>query len=529
MRRWLPFAWVVLACAVVTLQQITLPGVYMDAVNPDYMVVGVLNHSARDIGAMVLPGNHIHGRYPILASFYHGTQQLWLGLPFFWLFGTTVAGLRLTHAMFALFVLAALYAFLGRSGPKPWQAALACSALAIDPSFSYAFRTQSYITLAPVAWLFLSLYALARSAGERRAQWLFASGLFYGFAVLGYFVYAFFLPALVLALRWYGATPRSVREWGALIIGGFLGALFYMIGYALVMKQLGPAATWDYFQQTQRAINAFSEQPGLVTRLAHAAEMIDSVFRNWFHHELIFGEQEPLPGGSFKMGILIGATLLLWARAEWKRVSAVPLRVMIALAVSFVAVALVFGTRLSGHHFMVLLPISYGALALAAVAASQAPPAWRSANTIVTLPLVMLIALNVGGQVKEGMRLHELRGVGLYSDAINQLAQDLDKAPRKPFVYFPDWGLAMPVAFLTGGRVPMDPVESFDAARWRLCQGRDVAVAVITGDRTARIAKWQQALRWDAPAVVPYRQANGTVVFELATFRANRDAPDCPR
>jgi hypothetical protein len=244
---------------------------------------------------------------------------------------------------------------------------------------------------------------------------------------------------------------------------------------------------------------------------------------------LIFGEHEALPGGKFKTGMLIGATLLLWARAEWKRVSPAPLRVTIALAVSFVGVALVFGTRLSGHHFMVLLPISYAALALAVVAAAQAAPAWRSANAIVTLPFVTLIALNAGGQLKEGLRLHETRGVGLYSDAINKLADDLVSVPNKPFVYFPDWGLAMPVAFLTGGRVPMDSLERFDAARWRLCQGRDVAVAVITGDRAARIAKWQQSLRWDAPTVVPYRQANGAVVFELATFKANRDAPDCPR
>ena len=87
---------------------------------------------------------------------------------------------------------------------KPWQAALACIALAVDPSFSYAFRTQSYITLAPAAWLLLSLYSLMRGSegGPHHRRWLFASGLFYGWAVVAYFIYAFFLPALLLAVRW---------------------------------------------------------------------------------------------------------------------------------------------------------------------------------------------------------------------------------------------------------------------------------------------------------------------------------------
>ena len=102
------------------------------------------------------------------------------------------------------------------------------------------------------------------------------------------------------------------------------------------------------------------------------------------------------------------------------------------------------------------------------------------------------------------------------------------RARRRPFAYFPDWGLFMPVAFLTGGRIGIDTVASFDAARRRLCQGGDIALVLITGDRVARLAEWQHKLRWDSPAVAtPYRQGDGKVVFELATFRGQRDAPIC--
>ena len=109
-RRWRPFAFVIGTYAVVALQQITLPGVYMDAVNPDYIAVRLLHPEAEPLLPWLLPGNLLLDRAPILISFYHGSQQVWLGLPFFAIFGTGVAGLRLTHAMFALGVLAALYA-----------------------------------------------------------------------------------------------------------------------------------------------------------------------------------------------------------------------------------------------------------------------------------------------------------------------------------------------------------------------------------------------------------------------------------
>ena len=60
-----------------------------------------------------------------------------------------------------------------------------------------------------------------------------------------------------------------------------------------------------------------------------------------------------------------------------------------------------------------------------------------------------------------------------------------------------------------------------------LCQGRDVAVGIVTGDRRARIAEWQGALQWEAPTVVPYRQGDGVTVFELATFKGLSKLPVC--
>ena len=519
-------------------QQIGLPGVYMDAVNPDYLVVGLLNRNVQPIAAQLVNGNYVFGRVPILISFYHGSQQLWLGLPFFALFGTTVAGLRLTHAMFALAILAAMYALLARDALRPWQAALVCVALAVDPAFSYAFRTQSYITLAPTAWLFLSLYALQRAAASNASprRWLVASGVGYGLAIFGYFIYAFYFPAMLLALwlwnhdhrdRPRGNWVRGVLPWW--LCGLAAGAIFYPIGYGLNIRYAGGLAeAWSQFEQTQRALGAFSAQVPLPARFAHLGTMLGAVVSNWFHHMLIFGEYAPLPGWLPKTWLLVAGPVALWLYAEARDRSSVLLRILIALPLSYVLIAMTFGTRLQGHHFVPLLPIAYAALAVAmrADAAARNPPG-RWSTGVAVLVFAGIIALNVVGQRDEARRLTETRGVGLYSDAVNRLGTDLAAMNPKPFVYFPDWGLSMPAAFLTGGTVGMAYVENLPEARLMLCSGRDVALAVITGDRAARIADWQRALHWSAPSISEYRQGDGKVVFELATFKGQRDTSDC--
>ena len=153
-------------------------------------------------------------------------------------------------------------------------------------------------------------------------------------------------------------------------------------------------------------------------------------------------------------------------RAEWRRDAPCAAAALVALAVSFCVVASLFGTRLSGHHFMVLLPIAYAALAVGLVAHVDALPAWRSATTT----LVAALRRARGAQRRRpgqgsAQALRDARRRTLFRR--DQPARRRRSTPRRkrPFVYFPDWGLLMPVAILTGGRVGVDSLENYAAAR----------------------------------------------------------------
>src|SRR6188472_3553396 len=130
-RHWLAVSAIVVAYGFVVTRNIDLPGIYADAINPDYLVNRILNPNAARSIVWVLFGNSLLGdRAPMLISLYHGSQQFWLGLPLYALFGTTVEGVRLVHATFAMGVLLSMYVLLQRV-ISPWWAALACIALAL--------------------------------------------------------------------------------------------------------------------------------------------------------------------------------------------------------------------------------------------------------------------------------------------------------------------------------------------------------------------------------------------------------------
>ncbi|HVO87566.1 MAG TPA: glycosyltransferase family 39 protein [Casimicrobiaceae bacterium] len=526
---WLWFALVAIAYALVATRHIDLPGVYMDAVNPDYLVVKLLNPRHEPIVAWVLQGNYLLGdRVPILIALYHGSQTFWFGLPLFWLFGTTVEGLRLTHAVFGLVVLGGMFYMLRRARLAPMAAAALCIALALDPSFTYAFRTQSYITLAPLAWMLFSLGLLFDVGDNPLPRWMW-SGMLAGFAVAGYFVHAFFLPVVVVAMLAFARIDR--RPWRARwrwMVGLVIGASPYLLGYGLLARKMGGVDGFiRFFEQEQASLHAFASPLTPGERVEHASRMLLGVISDAWHHAMMFGEWVPVPWSTLKVTLLLVLPLVLWIAAELRRTASSELRVVALMPMSFFAVALVFGDRLGGHHFIVVVPLLYAWLGLGLRDALAPGEVVSREIALACFALFAVgIGINAAGQVSEGRRLEQTGGVGLMSDAINKLAADLNAASPKPFMYFPDWGLSLPVVFLTRGTVGTDSLEDYARAKAMLCSGRDIGVALID-DREARTQAWTRALDWDPPQVQPYRQRDGTIVFDRLTYRGRADDPRC--
>jgi len=531
-----PFLLVALAYLFVATREIELPGIYMDAVNPDYLVARWLNPDAQYIPAWVAPGNDILGRYPLLVGLQHGSLQLWLGAPLFWIFGMSVVGLRLTHAMFALAALAAWYALQRQSGVSRTLAAAFGIALAIDPSFVYAFRDQCYITMAPVTLLLLAVSALFRarnSPGRAGTRWLAAGGLCAGLACWGYFVYVFFVPALLLtAVLLSGEQPQRLsRPLRLLVFGSGLtaGMAPYAVGFLLLARHLGGfTEAIQYYLVAQPNLVDTGAGVTLSQHLTHAYDMLYSVMVNTWHHAMMFGGWEPTAETAYKFFLLTGLPVLLWVLAEWRRCATPLLRVVAGLQVSFICTAMVFGLRTNAHHYMPMLPLAYAGLAAGFAALWPSLSQWRKPAAVASATVILiLLAINITGAYREIGYLKRTGGIGNFSDAINHLGNDLYAGDHNRLLVLPDWGLFMPTAFLTRASMEMADHEDYELARRRLCEGKDVSVALITGDRAARFRQWQDKLDWTAPQIRGYRQRDGKLLFELATFSADDSGGRC--
>ncbi len=535
------------------LLDIDLPGLYMDAVNPDYMVPRMLGSKAVTT-IWVLPGNLFFGRFPLLSSLYHGAGQAWLGLPFFAVLGTDLVSIRMVHGIYALGLLATMLFILRRIGVWTWLTALTGTVIALDPSFIFAFRTQFCITTTPLIAFLGSLYLLNSPTNAKSTERsLFLSGLLYGISVYGYFIYLFFFPAVAVAV-WlrigtadhHRPAQPSVKlpalamlsRWAK---GFVIGVLPYLIGYLIVMQRAGgPAGFVDFLRNMQAALRITQASIESLGRFEALWTFYLGVSNHTSQSAYWIGSYLPLYGSTTKAVALLVLPVAFLVVAETRKTATQWSRLLVVAVAAFFSGAAVFGARLGSHHFLpvylllhlALAVTAYDALRAWSISSSQGSGRARHAVLASLLPglLVIMGLQNLHGQFVSRGYLRETAGLGLYSDAINRFAADIRLNHATAYHVMPDWGLLMPAIFLTGGNVDIVSRVATERVRSLLCQGREVRWALVSGDRNERFTRITEELGGRQPSVEPWRQRDGRIVFEVATYSPPPDGAQrvCP-
>lgn len=469
-------------------RDLALPGLYMDTINPEYLAVRALNPAAiANVPAWVLPGNLLFERFPVLAgSYYHGALQYYLALPAYALLGTDIISARLVQGLYGSLVLAALALVAVRFRLRPWIAASALVLLALDPSFNIGFRTQIYNVVLPLA-LMLPAIALAARWGDDGTpppRWqLLLCGMLAGLAFFCYFVYLMFLPALLawllLRLRAAGASARA--QWAAMAIAGAgfcLGASPYLLGFALMAQASGGGALAGHAGAMQKLAGGGFEL-GLVGQLRQQANLLFNVIGDTWVSRMMLRQDGTSTLGSTRAALLLCAPLLLhaWLRIRGRR--APLLSLCLLLGASLILCTLPFGGRIGGQHYALLLPLIYlGAAAGVSALLVPPPPSiphrglHRPATAIVAACVAVLLLDAVTTHARFSASLRASGGAAMFSDAINRFAADARADGGDAAYYFPEWGLAMPFVFLTGGeRRVLNHTPDADSIRGSGCAG----------------------------------------------------------
>jgi len=492
--------------AVLVAWNIQLPGLYMDAVNPDYLVMRYLEPRSA-----LLPDWSVHALMP---SLYHGKQHVWFGLPVYAVTGTTIEALRAVHAAFGAGILLCLYILLRRL-TVPFVAALAVIPLACEPGFLMAFRTQGYITLAPTLWLLLSVLLLTGKDAPSPWRWL-VSGWAMGWAIYGYFIYVFFFPVLAL-VAWNRAKSANLSGQFSYFVslawwlaGLILGLILCLITYlSLIRDHGGVIGFLNYSKQMQADLRVFSSNLGLMDRLIYAFEQLWFVLSSSWHNSMIFGESEPGFGSIVKIFTLLCGALVALMAPSTERLA----KLLLVLGMCFVVVGLIFGSRLAGHHYVWAIPFLYalGGSGFVALFGRNGMP-----RTLAFCMLVGVVFINFRALNQFHTKLESTGGVGLFSDAVTKFAEEAMTNRRADHYFFPEWGLFMPFAFLTGGKIPYSIEANDPALKRALCKNKQILIALPGSDRRTAMFEYSAKLHARVGETVTYTQRDGKVALETA-------------
>lgn len=453
-------ALLVLLYGISAMRQVELPGLYMDAINPDFLVAQTLDGRIHN-PVWRMPGPPT----PILGGIYYGAQTYYLGLGVFSVLGESVVSARIAHALIGLSIVLLLYLLVRRATSSPALALFAGAGLATDIAFVASFRSQNYIVLGGETWLLASLLLLLDGAGGRRGRWtLLASGVCMGLAAYGYFVHLFFAPVL-LALALFWRESDSLRTRMALWGGGFIiGMLPYVLGYGLALIATGgPGPFMAWLRGTLVQLHPLGDSAGYFEGLAVSLHNARLALQGSGNDLMLLGESLVPDGVHAWPVVIVLASLvcIVGLARKWRDGlhGQQGYKWLALLPVCYLLVAGIFGARLWVHHFSVLVALAYLTLALAVHQLLGSAPGNEThkrrlaSGAVVVVLGILVLSANVVQQNRFFARLEQTGGVGMATSASAALAESA-LAERDRAVYlFPEWGFFMPFAFLTGNRV----------------------------------------------------------------------------
>lgn len=206
-------------------------GLYLDAVNPDYLSVQLLNKNTYSF-SMSLP----YIGFPLLGQAYHGTVTMLVSMAVILFTGTTsTLQLYITNCIYGTIAVYILYILLVKTGANKKIGFAVCFLLLISPNLNATYVTQYYIELPGIIFSLLTFYFLMEwKLSEANHKKLLSAGVCGGLAVYSYFNFLFFFPFVFLTVIRNSQNKENFKlskNIFTLLTGYALGCTPYILGY----------------------------------------------------------------------------------------------------------------------------------------------------------------------------------------------------------------------------------------------------------------------------------------------------------
>gem|GEM_PF-4415212 len=470
----------------------------MDAVNPDYQAAWMARHA--NIPAWIYPDNYLSGMYrrPLLNSLYGGNSTAYLAIPFFKLIGYGAAEVRLFHCILAVSLLLSVIWFLLKWQTPKWLIVIFVSLLASDPTYIFAWRTQYYLQLYPLIYLFLGLGVLGKlrysGTGQHfQPRLLILGGALIGFSAYSYFIFAIYTAAIVVWFNLLNAgAPNRKKITAYLVFGVAIGFLPYIYAHVSIILNTNFHAYIENIKRLQTAYGVIDDsQPGLLDKLDVVRDRLTQLLSARGLELIIFGDStitlwRTLLAGSALFTIpmiylsqraLASKPASLAAGEPTVRNKVFLFAVLLACIVLHLVFGFTMGRPLGMQHYIMLLPLAYAAVAtLFSLIESldPKPMAKKAINYALALVSIGFLAVNLTISYQFSDRLQHEGGRKQYSDVINIAANYVSGMPTDTTLLFPQWGYWMGFATSIGPRFPMYESPNIDEMEKKLIKDSEL-------------------------------------------------------
>lgn len=556
------------------------PGLYLDAVNPDYMAVQIL--FPKENSNWMVPYSFI----PLLGQLYHGTVTL-----FFQIMGILLTGnvsvllLRSINAFYVLSICIILYAIMSESNIEKWVRGATVLLIALSPQVFSFIRTQYYIKLPGTFFLLLSYYLLQRSCKPGKAfKDLIWSGVLAGLAFYSYFIYIFFAPAicLVLFLRlrktgnihwisfwgvgfWAGSVPYIIGYFDLIIttlmektlsqiqrkyiifffalvlilvvffliircynfyhnkisLKRLYLSIFSIVSIGIIMCLIWGSSIISVLLPKLGGLNIGGERAGIIRRIQLILSYYKGILNNSIEENLMLQRQISVCGNiNIIIALLIAILFVIRGirKKQWNR----EIMEITFLIVSYFIFSFAFVSRMGGQHFVPLYFLTMLFIALNIghlIKVYNKKP--NRIRVFISLLYLIVLFITIGNTNLLSINLKKSQGEGLFTWQINTVAENalenLKKGEKELYV-FPEWGMMSGFNYLTMNSV--EYITSVDENKIKEYRDRGYTIRIFYFQKNNEEVLKNQLQKvglFDITEQVYYTGSGNEVIYELFT------------
>jgi hypothetical protein len=459
------------------LSHIELPGLHFDEVlHPSY-ATRILNPNAQNLPHFSVPGENPlsqNGLYPITGgSIYNVTIVTYALIPYFYIFGSTPATLRIFELSVALLILIFFYRAVKIVFDDEKIAGISSILLASCPTFIFAFRYNIWLNLLPLLFFFPAITILSKRflQESKSSNWrLWWAGILLGISSMAYFT-GYYLSTAAL-LFFFILIFRESNRWKKILtlsFGFLLGISPQIISFLSIMHETKNEISFIPKRQQTGVISHTTSILDFISNQIGYEFMTFWRTLNFTHITKRLVEMQPL-GIANASGILflVGAIITVFvgiSRQKKKKIDFYVILFSILVLFIYFIGFFPFSKGVSEGHVMPIFPfllILFSMFSLFTISNKRSKFLIYFFSFLKIGLFLVLIGINISCDFYLIKNLIANGGTTRSSIVNNQIAGFLDGTAAHKTVHFIGWGLHLQTLLITEGRVQYKYDESDD-------------------------------------------------------------------